>query len=129
VILNLEAKVKKFITVCLVLLVPLLVGCNKSAPKCGDEQTKTLVFEIAWEEFANQLGLPMGSSDFKKYQNSIVFSLESVRTTDFNKSTGKQSCAADLIMTGPDGASKIPITYTSENMDDGKSFYVEVSGL
>jgi len=112
---------KKAVTIPLVLSALMLAGCGNSAPKCSDAQTQDLVKDIAKDELIESLG--------QQAANAVTLGLEGIRTTDFSEKTGAQECAAELTFTGPAGTNKLDITYTSENTDDAKNFYVTVYGL
>ncbi|MDO8444622.1 MAG: hypothetical protein Q7T53_00715 [Deltaproteobacteria bacterium] len=103
------------------LMVGILGGCSNAAPKCGDQQTVDTVIEIAGKEIAKQVG--------QEASSQITLSVNAIRTTDFNKKTGAQSCAAQLVMKGPNGEVPIDITYTSEKTDKSGEVYVSVFGL
>lgn len=98
-----------------------ITGCSKSAPKCSDTETLDLVKKIAMEELEKQVD--------KEIASRISLGFEAIRTTDANEKTGAQQCAADLIVTGPAGSNKLPITYKSERTDKADEFYVSVYGL
>ena len=101
----------------------LLAGCGNKAPGCSDEETKNLVIQIARGELIKVFG--------KENADKLKLTLEFIRTKEVNKDTGSCDCAADLVITGPDGSKseKIPITYTSELTDKKDQFYVTVYGL
>jgi len=96
-------------------LMAFLSACSNAAPLCSDEKTVNLVKEIALTKIPIE-------------KDKVVLTLESIRTTDTNKQTGKQSCAGDLIVKTPDAGFKFPLTYTSE-VTDKKEHYVTVWGL
>jgi hypothetical protein len=100
----------------------ILCGCNTTAPKCDSKEAQDTVLEIVEEQIAPQL-----YED--KELNSLIYSLDVIRTTDFNKNIGKYSCAADLIVKNRKDGKKvddIDITYTVENASGGQ-YYVTVS--
>lgn len=99
----------------------ILNGCGKKAPGCSDDETKALVIQIAQEELSNGLG--------KELAGKLSLRVEAIRTKEVNEKTGTCYCAADLVLTGPNGSSKLPIEYTSELTDKGDEFYVTVDGL
>lgn len=98
-----------------------MAGCGNEAPNCTDPETKKLVIEIANSELKKEI-----SADIV---DSVKLSVKNVRTTDVNEKVGSFECAADLIFTGPGGVETLPITYTSELVDGGDNFYVNVYGL
>lgn len=113
-------KLKISLTVISIVLI--LSACSQSVPKCSDTETTDLVKEIAAEEMANQLGAEAAKM--------FTYSVQTIRTTSTNKQTGAHECAAELQINANNGESKkLPITYTVELTDDGKQFFVNISGL
>lgn len=92
-------------------------ACSQAAPDCADEQAVNTVIQIVEEKIGQEA------------MKGISLKLTNIRTTDFNERIGKYSCAADLEITGPGGAKRLPIQYTSKLADGGKRFYVTVYGL
>lgn len=97
-----------------------VAGCSNSAPKCSDKKTADLVYEIAKREYSKVFP--------GKAIDGISFRLDSIRTTAIDDKTGAQSCAAQLVLKGPNGELPLDITYKSEMTDKG-SQYVTVWGL
>lgn len=95
-------------------------GCAKTAPKCASDETVGTVIQIVKEEVKKSLG-DIAAGQFK-------ISLNTIRTSDFNKSTGKQSCAATLSMKA-EKEMVLEITYTSELTEKSGEYYVTVDGL
>ena len=104
-------------------LVTLIVGCSSSVPECSDTEVISLVKEITNDEMIEKVG--------SETANSIVYTLDSIRTIDINDKTGAFECAAQLGVSSStnDYDADFPITYTVEKTDDGKEFYVNVFGL
>lgn len=94
---------------------------SSGAPKCSDIETTNLVKQIATEKLVGALG--------QKVANQIKLSVGAIRTTNFNKQTGAQQCAAQLTVKGKAGTKTFDITYKSEKTDDGDEFFVTVYGL
>jgi ribosomal protein RSM22 (predicted rRNA methylase) len=105
----------------------ILLGCSKSAPDCNDINTKNMVIEISKGEILKQLRDVISNAE--EVVSELTLSVEAVRTSNFNKDTGKYECAADLLVHWPKKDTRTPIIYTSELVDDGESFYVSVYGL
>jgi hypothetical protein len=99
----------------------ILVGCSDSVPMCSDTETTNLVSEIANDKLVETYG--------KEYASKIKLGIEAIRTTDTNEKTGANTCAADMSMSGGNGQTSFPITYTVEVTDNGDEFYVNVFGL
>ena len=104
-----------------VITLALLGACSSTAPKCSDSRTTDTAMEIVQKKFAGQIG-----EDAVK---QLGLKLINIRTTGLDEKLGKYTCAADLEISGPRGSKSVPIRYTSELTDDGKSFYVTVYGL
>jgi hypothetical protein len=113
----------KVLIIMLSLFVLLSIACTKSAPKCGDVETKNLVIQLLRDNkfSSNQI------ADFD-------LTLDNIRTTSFDKDTGKYSCEADLnvVMTSKTGKTvnkfNKDIFFTSEITSDNKH-YVSVDSL
>ncbi|WP_404382057.1 hypothetical protein [Caenispirillum salinarum] len=99
----------------------LTAACSDTAPACSDTETVDLVLEIARDSLLEQAGAEIA--------NKVDMSLNAIRTTDANETTGAFECAAELEFTGPGGSNSIDITYLSELVDSGDEFYVTVWGL
>lgn len=106
----------------------LLMGCAKKAPDCNDKRTKEMVIQIAKNELIEQMGRAFGP-DAAEATKKLALEVINVRTTNFNQEIGKYECTADLKMTGEGKNESLPITYTSELVDNGKNFYVRIYGL
>lgn len=96
-------------------------GCSKSAPKCSDQTTIDLVFDITKRELQKTIA--------QEAIDSISLSLHAIRTTSTDDKTGAQSCAAQLVMKGERGEAPIDITYKSERTDKDNQQIVTVWGL
>ncbi len=111
------------------IIVPLILsalavsGCSQSVPKCGDDEVIVLVKQIADEEMHSQLGAELAKL--------FAYDVDAIRTTATNDKTGAHECAAELSITASNTGqtNKVAITYTVEMTDNGKEFYVNVSGL
>lgn len=111
-------KCVKVVRCVLMISVAILVSaCSNNVPTCSDPQATNLVIEITKEEIAKQFG--------EMRANEVGLSLDAIRTTEKNKTTGAFDCAAELVSS--EGV-KSPITYTVEVTDD-KRVYVTVFGL
>ncbi|MDX9756655.1 MAG: hypothetical protein RBT52_04020 [Sulfurimonas sp.] len=97
-----------------------LTGCTNSTPKCGDSETKDLVIQIAKDKLTQQ-GM---STIIPKFN----FEVAKIRKIEHNKDVDSYQCAADFKMIG-DQTKTLPITYTVEATEDGKSFYINVYGF
>ncbi|WGK69534.1 hypothetical protein P0082_01350 [Candidatus Haliotispira prima] len=105
-------------------LLALFISCSPRLPPCDATNATNLVQELADEELAKQIGA--------EYASNFVFSVNMIRTTHKNSQTGALQCAAVLLakdLTDSDNKKGIPITYTIELLDDGKTPYVSVGGL
>ena len=107
-----------------------LVGCDKKAPGCSDEETKKLVLQIAREKLDEEHPIV--------YQNyygvtpaEAVLSLEDIRVQEIDKDTGACSCAANLVTSAPGKGAigKKAIGYKSELTDKDGGFYVTVYNM
>lgn len=108
----------KKLTVITLLSTTILTGCGKKAPKCSDERVINLVIQIAKEQFPT---LP-------KLQEAEA-TISAIRTIEHSKETGSYTCKGKITFTSQDEDIKpfvLPITYQSENTDDGKEYYVSV---
>jgi len=112
----------KYIKLIVITIITLagLSGCTGGTPKCGDSETKDLVIQIAKDELTKQ--------GMSKIIPNIDFEVANIRTTSHNKDVDSYQCAADFKMIG-EKTKTLPITYTVEATDDGKSFYVNVFGF
>lgn len=99
----------------------IIAGCSDEAPSCSDDATQELVIQISKDELRKQVGQEIASL--------VTLELTAIRTTDFNKKTGSQECAAELVFSGQNGKNSIDITYKSELVDNEEEFYVTVYGL
>ena len=97
-----------------------LINGAGGTPKCGDSETKKLVIDIAKQELIKQ-----GMSNIIP---KLSFDVMNIRTTSHNKDVDSYQCAADFKISG-NQEKILPITYTVETIDDGKSFYVNVFGF
>ena len=110
----------KKLTIISVLSASILTGCGKEAPKCSDKEVTNLVIKIVKESI-------MGLNPLIKGAEEIT--VVSIRTVEHNKETGAYTCKGKLNFIGKDKTQPpftIPVTYTLENTDDGKEFYVSV---
>lgn len=96
-------------------------GCSDPAPKCSDQRTIDLVFDITKQELRKTLP--------KEVIDSITLNLNAIRTTAVDEKTGAQSCAAQLMIKGPRGEAPSDITYKSEKTDKDNRQIVTVWGL
>ncbi len=101
-----------------------LIGCKEKTPKCSDESTKAVIYQLL-------------ESRWKSYDGSdATYDIENIRTLGYDGSTGIRQCAADVGYTvypkHPNSKSfsyRKPVTYTVQITDDGKSVYVNMIGL
>lgn len=108
----------------------ILPACGNSAPGCSDPETKNTVLKIAREKLTNTLKQALYPEEYiKDITGKVTFSLEAIRTKNVNEETGACYCAADLVVSGPNGQNKSPIEYTSELTDNSGEFYITVKGL
>ncbi|WP_051902935.1 hypothetical protein [Pectobacterium brasiliense] len=110
----------------------LLTGCNTGTPECNSDDAKNLVVSIATEQLAKQTAMlkkSQLSGLAPKNIEQIRFSVNTVRTMQHQKSPEIYECAANLLMTGPEQSTTLPITYTVQQTDDRKQFLVNVVGL
>ena len=106
---------------CAVILTSVLVvagGCSNSAPKCSDQKTIDLVYEITKQELSKTMP--------KEVIDTTRFSLNATRTTAIDEKTGAQNCAAQLMIKGPKGEAPVDITYKSEKTDKNNQQIVTV---
>lgn len=90
----------------------------------GDEIKRSFIqYKGMFQNLARQYGGKL-NDDF----DSIVWSLDTVRTLGKNESTGAYACKANLVASAYDSSSSIEIGYTSEIANEN-DFYVEVQGL
>lgn len=104
-----------------VVMVSILSGCSQSVPACSDAEATDLVLEISNNKLVETYGA--------EYASKIKFGIDAIRTTDTHDKTGANTCAANISMTGENGQTSFPITYTVEMTDNGEEFYVNVFGL
>lgn len=106
----------------LILIIGLpLFGCTSSAPGCADAETIELVIQITKDEVAKAYG--------QEAADQFEYRVETIRTQSVNKDTGMCTCAADIVLIGPNGENTSPITYKSELVEGDDQFYVTVYGL
>jgi hypothetical protein len=135
----------------ILLFCTILYGCSQTAPKCDSKEAKGEVMEVVCGQFllspysffssddgpnddpklldacikSKFFSVDPSSTYYKMEPVSLEISIGAIRATDI--STGKYSCAANIIMKAEGGQQgAIPITYTSEKTDDG--YYVQVFG-
>jgi hypothetical protein len=101
-------------------LATIMSGCAKTAPKCGSEETVAIVAGIVRDEMKKIIS--------PEVAERAKIALNFIRTSDVNKSTGKQSCAATLSVKD-EKELVLDITYTSELTDKSGEYYVVVNGL
>lgn len=104
-------------------LVIFITGCVSSVPKCSSTEAIDLVKEVTNKKMVDQIGV----AEAKK----LSYSINIIRTTDKNEKTGAFECAAvlEIDIDGTDEVAEVPITYSIENLDNGKEFYIKVWGL
>ena len=113
------------------------MGCARAAPDCGAQETRDLVLKIVTEEIeaaetvlAGLNALLPGLVEVDSPGSAAPLSLSSLRTTSFDREVGKYTCAAELDFVVHGERASVPITYTSELVEDGESkFYATVYGL
>ncbi len=94
----------------------------KMAPACDDERSISMVRQIT-ERYVLDIRGPDGL-------DGITLELNNINTDKLDPATGANRCSAELVFTGPRGANKLAITYTTE-LIPGKDdqFFVTVDGL
>lgn len=95
-----------------------IVGCGDTVPKCGDEDTISLVKQIASKQIA-ELG------DLTENEVVAQLSLEYPRASSFDAAIKKYECEGRLISAG---TYQLPITYETQLDDNGEQI-VAVSGM
>ncbi|QDY42826.1 hypothetical protein [Candidatus Pantoea soli] len=109
-------------TILLVLITAslLLAGCGEKTPKCGSDDAKKLVVDIARKTIEKAMTL----------DKDVRITVENVRTISHESGLDVYQCAADLTFTKPGLKNSLPITYRVQKTDEGKGlFYINVSGL
>lgn len=91
-------------------------ACSNNVPSCSDPEVNDLALQITRDEINRQYG--------QQTANETPLSLNAIRTTNQNETTGAFECAAELSI----NQQKFPITYTVEITDDQR-VYVTVFGL
>lgn len=115
-------RVNQVCKLCVLFIVAIgLSACSSEAPKCSAPETIKLVRQIVKEELVTHFG--------QEFTSMLEIELNAIRTTDTNKKTGAQQCAAQLNLKGPGGVDTLDIIYTCELTDKDDEFYVTVYGL
>jgi len=128
--------------ICVCALSIILQGCGNDLD-CASSGTKDLIAQIAAEdstlgyflgwEFLAKEGLSEDQQAIKQMMTDIKkemkYTLETIRMTAKDQTTGAVSCAADLRGDmGKYGAAKRPITYKVAKTSDGK-LYVTLTSV
>lgn len=100
----------------------LLSGCNGGTPECNSDTAKDEVIKMALGRVSDDFRLKL-----EEPGNSL--SIINVRTTSHTSSPDINECAADIREVLSGKSYLIPITNRLQNTDDGKQFYISVSGL
>ncbi len=109
---------KTFKVLQIIIVVFLLSACGRTAPKCSDSETQSLVKSIIKDSIIENFG--------KGLVNNISFSLSTIRTTDYSEKTGSQECASSLYLTMLSKKEEVEITYKTELIDTGDEFLVTI---
>jgi hypothetical protein len=122
-----------------IVIAALICACSmKEAPDCASDKTKNLAFKIineqvgkAYQEMKTTLS-NVAAQHGAKLQgdpSSIKYSLKNTRVIEKNKDTGNFKCTGTLVAELNEENFEVPLFYTSELVDGGKDFYVEIRGL
>lgn len=103
-----------------------LSGCDSSTPKCGSDEAKNLVADIAIKPY-------LARSKVESDYDIPTLTVNNIRTQQHNSQLDIYTCAADIKFTyaiKPMFNKLRHITYTIQKTDDGNGeFYINVYGL
>lgn len=124
----------------ILLFILILTGCKgTSAPECSSEDAKKTVTTILEDGLLESLS--QAEQQFKYYAKSnniefkselfeeIEFSLVNIRTTEINEKLGSFQCKAEISAKFNNTIENKPITFTSEQTDGGKGYYIQVMNI
>lgn len=122
----------------MVMLFSLLAGgCSKSVPKCDDRKAVEAVINSVSQDLKKQLsgiagvqpGMELSDDEWKLIRSGMIIDLENIREQNFDKDTGKRTCAANLMVVEGGKKELTPITYIPMKREGSDELQVEISGL
>ena len=122
--------------VCILILL-LMSGCSKSVPKCDDGKTIKTVINAVSQDFRKQLsgiasvqpGMELSDDEWKLLRSGMIIDLENIREQNFDKDTGKRTCAANLMIVEGGKKELTPIIYVPMTQEGSDELQVTISGL